>query len=328
MAKYDKKLIAEYLKKYRKLPSLTIAKLMYKRYPDMFPNIKSARDAIIYYRGEKSPKFEKYALKEKGIKRTKEERIYARQMPVAFKEIDVFEIQEFPKGAGKYLVLADLHIPFHDEDAITQAIKDAKKSNCDGLLLLGDIVDFYAISDFTHDPRYRRISEEIDITKAMIEYLKQELNPKQIIWKLGNHEDRLYRYMCIKAPELLGIENLEFENLFETNKYKIYVVKDYNILRYKDLLFLHGHEYKSTYEPVNPARGAFLRAKENVVIGHQHRTSEHTEKTASGKTISTWSVGCMCNLHPKFRPLNNWNLGYGIFSIAKNGSWKFYNIHL
>jgi hypothetical protein len=43
---------------------------------------------------------------------------------------------------------------------------------------------------------------------------------------------------------------------------------------------------------------------------HFHQTSEHTEPTISGEIITCWSVGCLCNLHPEYMPLNKWNHGF------------------
>ena len=76
--------------------------------------------------------------------------------------------------------------------------------------------------------------------------------------------------------------------------------------------------------PVNPARGLFLKGYECAIESHYHRTSEHTEPTLLDKVITTWSLGCLCDLHPDYAPLNKWNHGFGLLYIDDKG-WKFVN---
>jgi hypothetical protein len=36
--------------------------------------------------------------------------------------------------------------------------------------------------------------------------------------------------------------------------------------------------------------------------------------------ITTWSLGCMCELHPPYMPLNKWNHGFAIVDLDDNGT--------
>jgi hypothetical protein len=88
----------------------------------------------------------------------------------------------------------------------------------------------------------------------------------------------------------------------------------------ENLSILHGHEFReSVMAPVNAARGLFLRAKSCAIAGHLHQTSEHTESTVQGKMIATWSTGCLCDLHPKYMPINRWNLGFCVVTVGSKG---------
>ena len=68
--------------------------------------------------------------------------------------------------------------------------------------------------------------------------------------------------------------------------------------------------------PVNIARGLYLRAKANTICGHHHRTSEHTEMNINGKITTTWSVGCLSELHPAYMPINSWNWGFAMVTLS------------
>ena len=125
----------------------------------------------------------------------------------------------------------------------------------------------------------------------------------------------------VKAPELLDIPEFRFPILMDFANRGITYITDKQIIEVDDnLSILHGHEFReSIMAPVNAARGLFLRAKACSIAGHLHQTSEHTETTVQGKLISTWSTGCLCDLHPRYMPLNRWNLGFCVVLVGKNG---------
>ena len=58
-----------------------------------------------------------------------------------------------------------------------------------------------------------------------------------------------------------------------------------------------------------------MKAKANCIGGHHHQTSEHSEKTINDKIISTWSVGCLSNLHPEYMRVNSHNHGVACIEI-------------
>jgi hypothetical protein len=72
------------------------------------------------------------------------------------------------------------------------------------------------------------------------------------------------------------------------------------------------------FSPVNAARGLFNQAKHSAVKGDCHNTSENPEKDILGKIMTTYSVGCLCDLNPKWLPLNKWNHGVAVQHNTKN----------
>jgi hypothetical protein len=82
---------------------------------------------------------------------------------------------------------------------------------------------------------------------------------------------------------------------------------------------LHGHEFgHGFFNPVNVARGLYLRAKVSAMQGHSHKTAEHTEVDLEGKIKTTWGIGCLASLTPEYLPYNSWNHGFGIVDISPN----------
>jgi len=100
----------------------------------------------------------------------------------------------------------------------------------------------------------------------------------------------------------------------------IEIIADKRYMKMNDLCVIHGHEYVGGISaPVNPARGLFLKGKVSCIQGHNHQTSEHTEPTMTGKMVTTWSLGCMSELHPAYMPLNKWNHGFAVVDLDDNG---------
>jgi hypothetical protein len=195
------------------------------------------------------------------------------------------------------------------------------------VLLNGDIADFYAVSRWETDPLKRDFAGELAAVRNFLQVCRKSFPNAKLIFKHGNHEERFERFLRVKAPELLGVEDFRLSALLRLSESNIFEVRDKRPLRLGRLLtVVHGHEYAfAISNPVNPARGFFLRAKSHVIGGHFHQTSQHSERTIDQKVIGAWSTGCLCDLHPEYRPLNNWNNGFAIVEVTQSGGFQVNN---
>lgn len=307
-----------YLEKYPKTESRQLARMLLKGEPELFHSFKQAYSRVRYYRGANGKKSRNDANITEPT--TPEPR-----MPKT--ESTEWSFYKLPNKRLKYLCLADIHVPFHDEKACHKALDHGKKNGCNAVILNGDIADCHTLSRYVRNPKSRDYSSEVEKTKEMFEYIKWCINPKKIIWKIGNHEMRLYNYLFQRAPELFGLEQLTFQSLYDTERFGIEIVDDNRLITVNDEFFiLHGHEYsQALLSPVNPARGVFLRGHVCAVVAHSHRASHHEEPTFAGNTISTWSMACLCNLHPEYQRLNRWMNGHGIIDTYRGGNWEYHN---
>jgi hypothetical protein len=120
----------------------------------------------------------------------------------------------------------------------------------------------------------------------------------------------------MKAGELDGVEEFNLENIIKARAEGVEVIGEKRIIKAGDLNIVHGHEFGgSVFSPVNIARGLFLRAKVSAMQGHNHQTSEHTESNMNGGITTTFSTGCLCELHPAYLPINKWNHGFAMVDI-------------
>jgi predicted phosphodiesterase len=222
-------------------------------------------------------------------------------------------------GPCKALILSDVHVPFHDDSALIASVDAGKKSGCDVVILNGDFMDFYGASFFRKDPRTIDFAEEIRTGVQVLEWLRDQFPEARIIFKEGNHDERLEAYLIDKAPILLDLPAVSLPGLLHLAELGIEHVRDKRPIRLGKLNVLHGHEYRFIFSPVNAARGLFLRANAHAICGHLHKNSHHSEPNLEGRVISTWSVGCLCDLRPAYDPLAKWQHGAAIVRVEKGG---------
>lgn len=224
--------------------------------------------------------------------------------------------------------MGDVHIPYHDRNTVEQAVKFAKKQKAVGILLNGDILDAHHLSRFVKCPKDPTYSEEIKRGRQFLKYLRDRFPKATIIFRDGNHDERLYTYLMTKAPELYDLDVLTMEALLQFQEHGIEHVTDRRVVRIGHLNTIHGHEYPFSNNPVNPARGLFLRAKSVAICSHFHQSSEHHEKNITGKPEAAWSIGCCCQLTPYYFPLNKWNHGFAMVKLAENQDFEVLNKRL
>lgn len=286
------------------MPTLKLARIIYKEENLSFSSLDSVRTTLRVLEG-KSNKNNKIrmAIPNRPLN------------PYKLPESDETSFEPFILDAKRLLVMSDIHIPYHNINAITAVLDFAKKDKPDAVLLNGDTLDFFHLSRFVRDPKKRSFAHELKAFKEFMDVLKKTLDAK-IYFKIGNHEERYEHFLWTKAGELEGVDEFELENIIKARAEGIQFIKDKRIMKAGGLNIIHGHEFSSGFfSPVNIARGLFLRGKVSAMQGHNHSSSEHTESDMNGKITTTWSLGCLCELHPAYLPLNKWNLGFAVVDI-------------
>ncbi len=307
---------ADIARKFRKdnpkMATLKLARILYEQNNILFKSIEDARERLRYIEGKSSKN--KAVCKGEFFKA--EPRPYN---PYKLPESDAVDIKPYVlRGYKRAFIINDVHIPFHSLEAITIAFDYAKKEKPDVVILNGDIIDAYQLSRFLRDPKERHFAQELQLFKQFFEIVKKTFNCP-IIYKLANHEIRYEHFLFQKAKELDGIDEFKLENIIKARAEGVIVVDDKRIIKLNDLDLLHGHEFQTGFfNPVNVARGLYLRAKVTAMQGHSHRSSSHTETDLHGKIKTTWSVGCLCHLSPKYAPYNSWNWGFALVDMSDN----------
>lgn len=219
-------------------------------------------------------------------------------------------------GTQRVLIIPDAHIPYHNPEALDLAVKEGKRQKPSVVLLNGDFSDNYSQSPHETDPKKRDLVYELQAVKQGLAWIQEQFPKARIIYKGGNHELWWDRYLWRNAPALCGLPTTTWEAQVRPDKSRIEFVDHLRAVTIGSLLVLHGHEYRfAIANPVNPARGLFLRTKVTSMCSHFHQRSEHSERDGNGKLITTWSTGCLCELSPEYAPRNNWSHGFAVVEL-------------
>jgi predicted phosphodiesterase len=313
--------IIPYLKEYPNTPTNTLARMIYEKHNDTFKSQEVIRSALRYYRHSMGNAHRKHITTDEFKRLNGDD--YRGWKGFSTKSVN-FEDYHIPLVHKKTLLISDVHIPYHDQDAVMVALNYAASAGVDSVILNGDIIDFVHLSKFSKDPTKRNTQFEIDMLYEFFCIIQAVLGDVKIFYKQGNHEFRLENFLMIKAPELFGMEEFELPILAKFSDFGIEWIDKKRIILFDKLAVLHGHEFYGFSSAVNPARGLYLKSKKSAIVGHLHQTSEHSEPDLHGKPVGCWSIGCLCHLNPEYSPINKWNHGFAILT-RDNGTFNVEN---
>lgn len=301
----------EICRKFQQTPTLTLAKKAFKEQPLLFKDLESARRIIRKIRGLSGGYDRKYT-KDKSLFKEQSKTTNPFDLPESKSEKK--DIWKLPKSIKKILLLSDIHFPYQDNIALTTALNFGKSESIDAIYLNGDVLDFYQCSFHEKDPRKTSISEELEMGRSFFKSLRKNFPKANIYFIGGNHEQRLERYLRVKAPELLDVEEFRLDVLLRVAEFGVEFIEYGTKCYFGKLLVEHGDKMRGS-GGVNPARTLYLKLKRHAICGHFHRTTEATEKVYDGDVYVTYSTGCLCELEPSYMEVNNHNHGFAIIEM-------------
>lgn len=314
-------------------PSRTVARMLAKDRPKLFPTIEKARAAVRHVRGNVGEARRKDAT-DKSLFRPNGKAGEVRMPEPVVETWEPLRID----GPARVGVLSDIHVPYHDKSALETAVEECKRHRCDTIVINGDLIDFYGISRFEKDPEARTPGEEIRNVAQLMLWLRSQFPKARLIYKQGNHCARWSKFIWANAPVLWQLQQVRLENLLgwemaevtgnestKLEKYGWEHVPDRLMILCGKLPILHGHEARIS-GGINPARAAYLKTSHTVLIGHLHKTSQHTESGIFFDECATFSTGCLCSLRPTYMPYGHrWNHGFAIIDVQNNQEFDVRN---
>ncbi len=302
------------------ISKLALARILHKENPELFNSVEHARSTIRQYTGangdfnRKHAKIKDYFDYDNG------------QGPFKIPQTDAEPRRDFiiPKAQNKILILSDIHIPYHDVEAVTAALEYGQREGINAIYLNGDIMDCYSLSKYEKDPRKRSFNEELQMTRQFLYQLTQNFECP-IYYKIGNHEARYESFLKRKAKELLDLDEFRLDVLLRFGELGIQLVESHQIARAGKMFIMHGHE--KPCGGVMPARNMSMKLKGPAIQGHWHRSSDYTWHDIEGHATTTASTGCLCEMNPEYGPMAflDWNHGFCILEVDKDGGYHLDN---
>lgn len=226
------------------------------------------------------------------------------EMPDGKDEVDEHIVIE-----GNTAILCDIHLGYHDIDAIRACIQHLRKYKVDNIVLNGDTVDAHKLSRWAKRKDDIEFTTELQLARNFIDNLRMTFPKAKIHFKVGNHEDRLERYIQEKADQFAGL--VSWESLLELNKRGIKFVDTNQAMLCNGTWILHGHEIKVS-SGQNPANTLLNKTFANSCMGHLHKTHTISRKTIDGSYIRCDVIGTLSKLKRGYMPYSNSNHGFAI----------------
>jgi len=165
----------------------------------------------------------------------------------------------------RILFVPDCHHPYVDRRAWGVMLQCARRFRPDRIVVLGDFLDCYAVSDHDKDPRRAsQLDHEIQVGNEALDEL-DALGATHKHYVDGNHEARMARYLVRHAPALL--DSIRLSDLLRLSERGWTHTPYLEYLRIGDLSVTHACE-NAGMNAHRQAAGLFMGS---VVIGHTHR---------------------------------------------------------
>ncbi len=236
------------------------------------------------------------------------------------------------------VLISDLQIPYNDKRATKNIINFIKDFKPTEVATVGDEMDMQTISKWSRGTilEYEgSIQRDRDETCRVLEAMNVSHMAR------SNHTDRLFNYVSLKAPGLLGFEALNVENFFRMKELGINYHEDpYEIA--PGWLLMHGDEGTQSATGGMTALALAKRTNMSVVCGHTHRQGlvpfSQSYGAGTTETIYGFETGNLMN-YSKAKYIKgglfNWQQGFGVLytdgqtvtpvmvPINKDGSFIF-----
>ena len=309
-------IVHDAVRRFQHLPSQTIAKYLLYTYGELFDNnLEKIRNRVRNVRGKHGKHIKAHTVDTSLFTDGK-----LLKIPPTWRKVRT----PYKLPPGLWLVISDLHVPYHEPLPIESAIQYGHAQRVSGIFINGDFQDCASIGIWHKEKRI--FVKEVEQTIDMLDFLKQEFPKIPIIYKPGNHELRLPRYYVAHAPELIGTPLAAMETMLGFENRNIVFLDYHQKVMAGELPVLHGDGVRGINAVVNPAKGLFNKTKTFSACSHRHQTSEHSTRDINDLMLTTWSFGCLCDLHPDWNPWgNDWNWGFALINIEPNNFFEVEN---
>lgn len=199
----------------------------------------------------------------------------------------------FPQRAEpeRVFFFPDLHFPYEDKLFLAYLIGACKKLNPTTIVIIGDLLDCYSVSNFDKDPsRKESMNDERNAAVKFLRELRRLFPDTEIIFIEGNHEERIMRNIKRYLPGLYDLPELSVASLLKLDELNIKHFRSKGFVRW-GLRVKHG---KSVAKWSSNAE--MLKHRMSGISGHVHRKQEASFTDGEGHTTIWRAIGHGCDM--------------------------------
>lgn len=218
-------------------------------------------------------------------------------------------------ASERCLVLSDIHIPYHDQSALAVALVFARAWQPTVIVLNGDILDAHEISSHPKDKHnVITFQDEVNETRQFLRCLRRDHRKARICYTMGNHENRIERYLTQHAPELSSVTTLALDELLDLKALGIEFVDSRCKVQIGPFEIFHGSIIRK--DAGNSVRGHMTRRGGSVAMGHTHRMGIVARADRHGVH---WGIenGHLSDPDPTWAHDPDWQQGFSCIEVGE-----------
>lgn len=317
----------EYRDKYgAEMPTRRLAAIMHQQNLTIFSSSEEARTVLRYIEGKTGMADRKHIANTRyAMKDNRPSNPY--QLPKSYSTER--KTHQLPKSCSEILLMSDIHLPYHCTKSLTAVFDyglDAS-NKINAIILNGDVMDFHRISKHETDLRKRSVPQEFDAANKFLATLRDKFPDIPIYWIKGNHDIRWEKYLQLYAPQIWDDNYFSLEERLGLKSKGITLIQDRVLVMAGNLLITHGHHLIGG--GLNPAKRAFMKAGQSVIMSHLHRRDYYKKRNAvKTKTDEAWVTGCLCELSPDYHIISDSDNGFAHISVSNNGAYTVRNYEI
>lgn len=221
---------------------------------------------------------------------------------------------------GTAAILQDTHNPFQDQRILREVELFLEELQPDLVVYPGDMGDFYQISKFDKNPeRANNLQKDLNSTAQLFKRHRALMPNARMIFELGNHEDRLRKYLWGTSPALASLDCLTVEGLYKLKDSEVECI-DYGegVLFNGNFMVSHGDIIRA--HSGYTAKGMSDKHGGSGICGHSHRGGNSLKTNRFG-VYGWWENFCLCGLEPDYTSHPNWQQGFSVVTFIHGRFW-------
>lgn len=242
------------------------------------------------------------------------------------------KIDHTASGVEKYLIISDLHIPYHNESLLNSVVSMAEKEGIKNLIINGDLVDLAFMSSFEKTSTQLSqdyIENSLEKTQEIINLLSEKFEKKYFLE--GNHDERMRRNTLgekIKAfiPSMHPDSRMKNVPYNSVSGLFLMPIRGFKCLLYGESLWIGDYRIHHGQETGNMK----VDDHYNTLIGHTHRAEEKFLSTREG-IIRKIRTGCLVDLSSDIPAATydsslKWTNGFAVLTLLEDDTCFIENV--